>query len=321
MLKLTTRSTLLITGATGFVGSALLRTAQQSDKRIAIGTTSRKTGILPNQPNIRYVGDIAENIDWKPVLQGVDCVVHLAARVHVMNDKAADPLEEFHRVNVQGTFRLAQQAAESGVKRFVFLSTIKVNGESTLPGQSFHADDGPNPQDAYAISKFEAEKGLQKISKITGMELVIVRPPLVYGPGVKANFASMQRWLESGIPLPLGAISNKRSLVALDNLVDLILTCVDHPSAANQVFLASDGDDVSTTELLYRFGTALGKPARLIAVPQKILEISGQLLGKGEQVKRLCGSLQVDIEKNRKLLNWIPIISLDEGLKRVCRAN
>jgi UDP-glucose 4-epimerase len=233
-----------------------------------------------------------------------------------MADKAADPLEEFRRVNVQGTLNLARQAAAAGVRRFVFISSIKVNGEATQLGRSFTADDAPAPLDAYGVSKMEAEQGLRELAAQTGMEVIIIRPPLVYGPGVKANFAAMMRWLQRGVPLPLGAIHNQRSLVALDNLVDLIVTCHTHPAAANQTFLVSDGEDVSTSELLRRMGQALDRPARLLPVPQSWLKLAAAMVGKSDVAQRLCGSLQVDISKTRQLLSWTPPLSLDQGLKR-----
>ena len=232
-----------------------------------------------------------------------------------MQEVSTDPLTEFRRVNVQGTRHLAQQAAAAGVRRFVFISSIKVNGEATLPGKAFLADDVPAPLDPYGVSKMEAEQGLRDIAAQTGMEVVIVRPPLVYGPGVKANFQAMMRWLTRGVPLPLGAIDNRRSLVALGNLVDLIVTCIHHPAAANQTFLVSDGEDLSTTQLLRRMGQALGMPARLMPVPTSLLKLGASLVGRPAVAQRLCGSLQVDISKTRQLLGWTPPLSVDEGLK------
>jgi nucleoside-diphosphate-sugar epimerase len=244
-------------------------------------------------------------------------MVHLAARVHVMRDESLDPLSEFRKSNVEGTLRLATQVAQARVKRFIFISSVKVNGEQTQAGHPFRADDLPAPQDPYGISKLEAEVGLREIARQTGMEVVIIRPPLVYGPGVKANFASMVKWLQRGVPLPLGAVHNQRSLVALDNLVDLIITCIDHPAAANQTFLVSDGEDVSTTELLRRMAAALKAPARLIPVPQYLLEWGATLAGKQAVSQRLFSSLQVDIMSTRKLLGWAPPVSLDQGLAQV----
>jgi UDP-glucose 4-epimerase len=233
-----------------------------------------------------------------------------------MQEATADPLEEFRRVNVQGTLNLARQAAAAGVRRFVFVSSIKVNGEATQLGRPFTADDAPAPLDSYGVSKMEAEQGLREIALQTGMEVVIIRPSLVYGPSVKANFAAMMRWLKRGVPLPLGAIHNQRSLVSLDNLVGLIVTCLTHPAAANQTFLVSDGEDASTTELLRRMGQAMGHPARLIPVPTSWLKLAAAMVGKRDVAQRLCGSLQVDISKTRELLGWAPPVSLDEGLRR-----
>jgi UDP-glucose 4-epimerase len=233
-----------------------------------------------------------------------------------MSDATADPLAEFRRVNVQGTLNLARQAATVGARRFVFVSSIKVNGETTQRGRPFTADDAPAPRDPYGVSKMEAEQGLREIALQTGMEVVIIRPPLVYGPKVKANFAVMMRWLRRGVPLPLGALHNQRSLVALDNLVDLIATCLTHPGGANQTFLVSDGEDVSTTELLRRMAKAMGRPARLIPVPAGWLKLAAALVGKQDVVQRLCGSLQVDIGKTRRLLDWTPPQLLDEGLRQ-----
>jgi UDP-glucose 4-epimerase len=304
----------LVTGANGFVGRGLC------DELVSLGILVRAAvrGFGHFRTDIeRWTWDGSDSqTDCLLALAGVDTVVHLAARVHVMQETTADPLTEFRRVNVQGTLNLAQQAVTADVRRFVFVSSVKVNGESTPLGSPFKADDGPAPLDAYGVSKMEAEHGLREIAADTGMEVVIIRPPLVYGPGVKANFRTMMRWLSHGVPLPLGAINNKRSLVALDNLVDLIVTCIDHPAAANQTFLVSDGEDLSTTLLLQRMGQAMGKSARLIPVPPTLLKAGAALVGKPELAQRLCGSLQVDISKTRELLGWEPPISVDEGLRR-----
>jgi len=249
-------------------------------------------------------------------LKNQDVVVHCAARVHVMNETAADPLVEFRKVNVMGTLNLAIAAAKNGVKRFIFISSIKVNGESTLPGHPFTADDVPAPCDPYGISKMEAEQGLRRLSEETGMEVVIIRPVLIYGPGVKSNFRSMMAWLVRGVPLPLGSIRNKRSLVSLENLVDLIATCINHPHAANQTFLVSDGEDVSTPELLTRMAQALDKSARLIPVPSSVLFYGAALVGRSAVAHRLCGSLQVDIGKTCSLLQWKPPYGVDEALAK-----
>jgi nucleoside-diphosphate-sugar epimerase len=225
-------------------------------------------------------------------------------------------LGEFRRVNVDSTLNLARQAAAVGVRRFVFVSSVKVNGEATLPGQAFTERDAPAPQDPYGQSKDEAEIGLRELAADTGMEVVIIRPTLVYGLGVKANFAALMRAVQRGWPLPLGAVHNQRSLVALDNLVDLIVTCLDHPAAANQTFLVSDGQDLSTTELVRGMAQAAGVPARLLPVPVWALQAGASLLGKGDAVQRLCGNLQVDISKARSLLGWVPPVSVEEGLRR-----
>lgn len=260
------------------------------------------------------------NSDWSALLQGVDVVVHAAARVHVMRDTAPDPLRAFRAVNVDGSLHLARQAAAAGVRRFIFISSIKVNGEMSSLGQPFTALDVPAAQDHYGVSKAEAEAGLRQLAAETGMEVTIIRPPLVYGPGVKANFLSLMRWVARGIPLPLGAIhDNRRSLVALDNLVDLIVTCIDHPAAANQTFLASDGEDLSTTALLRRLAGAMEVPSRLIPVPVSMLEWGAAIVGKRAMIQRLCSSLQVDVEPTLTRLGWTPPISVDEGLHRAAR--
>ena len=308
-------SRVLITGGQGLVGKTLATRVLAQGFQVRVSTRQNLTKIDQPLEHVQTT-DLSSTTDWSTALQGVNIVAHCAARVHVMHDTAADPLTAFRAVNVEGTLNLARQAASARVKRFVFVSSVKVNGESTLPGQPFTADDGPAPLDAYGVSKMEAEQGLRELSAQTGMEVVIIRPPLVYGPGVKANFAAMMRWLRRGVPLPLGAIHNQRSLVALDNLVDLIVTCLTHPAAANQTLLVSDGEDVSTTELLRRMGQAMGRPARLIPVPASWLKLAAALVGKPDVAQRLCGSLQVDIEKTRRLLGWSPPVSLDEGLRR-----
>lgn len=303
----------LVTGAGGFVGEAVVFNLLLEKRFIPIAAArrgSRLNGLCP----VRRYDCTHTNI--LPVLTDVQVVIHAAARVHVMYETATDALAEFRKVNVAGTLALAKLAAESGVTRFIFISSIKVNGESTIPGEPFTADDEPNPIDAYGISKHEAEEALKQLGRATGMEVVIIRPPLVYGPGVKANFLSMLNWLNKGTPLPLGAVANKRSLVAIGNLVSLIVTCIDHPSAANQTFLVSDGEDLSTTQLLRRLATALGKPARLLPFPEWLLKLVASMLGKQGIARRVCESLQLDISKNHDMLEWAPPVNIDEAMRK-----
>lgn len=305
-----------LTGASGFVGKGVVvRFSSTNEHQLVAGyrgasSTDRRYGKTCVMP------DLDSMADWTRLLPGFDVIIHSAARVHVMHDQSADPLAEFRRVNVEGTLSLARQAAAAGVKRFIFISSIKVNGEGTPLGKPYTALDTPEPLDPYGISKFEAEEALKALAAETAMEVVIIRPVLVYGPGVKANFQSMMNWMNKGVPLPFGAIRNKRSMVALDNLVDLIVTCIDHPAAANQTFLVSDGEDLSTTELLARTARALDKPARLIPVPGSMLEATAKALGKRDLAKRLCGSLQVDIDHTRNTLDWQPPVSVDEALRK-----
>lgn len=303
---------ILVTGATGFVGKALCAELAARGRPVRAVSRRPATGCFA-------IGDIDGDTDWTQALRGVTHVVHLAARVHVMDDRAADPLAAFRRANVDATLRLARQAAAAGVKRFVFASSIKVNGEQTAPGQPFTADDTPRPQDPYGVSKLEAEQGLLRLARETGMEVAIVRPPLVYGPGVGANFRSMLRWVQRGVPLPLAAVRNQRTLVALDNLVDLLIVCLDHPAAANEVLLAGDAEDLSTPDLLRRAAAALGARARLFPVPPGMLRWGAGLAGKAAVADRLCGSLQLDTGKTRRLLGWTPPVGVDEALRRTAR--
>ena len=307
---------ILVTGATGFIGQSIVNRLTIHPKFRPRAAVRRINHHLPATVEVALVGSLTSDTDWSAALQDTEVVVHTAGRAHVMDDAVGNSLMEFRQVNVEGTLRLARQAAKTRVKRFIFLSSIKVNGEETPLGKAFRAEDKAAPVDPYGISKMEAEQGLHQLARETGLEMVIIRPPLVYGPGVKANFLSMMHWLDRGIPLPLGAIHNKRSLVALDNLVDLVATCIHHPAAANQTFLAGDGEDLSTTELLQHMGKALGKPSRLIPIPAKLLEAGAILLGKKAVARRLCRSLQVNISKTRKLLNWTPPLSVDEGLQK-----
>jgi nucleoside-diphosphate-sugar epimerase len=345
------REALLITGINGFVGRGLAAALQESDCLVK-GTekgdrkAEKGEGKRKNGSQVFVTGEIDERTDWSEALDGIDVVVHLAARVHVMDDSAADPLAEFRKVNTAGTLNLARQAAVAGVKRFIFISSIKVNGEETgrpetgdrrtgnkgkdgftqrrkdakVRGKGneessfFSESDVACPQDAYAVSKWEAEQGLMAIAEKTGMEVVIIRPPLVYGPGVKANFRLLMKWVKRGVPLPLGAVHNKRSFVALDNLVSFIICCMDHPRAANEVFLISDEEDVSTTELLQKMARAFGKRSFLLPVPVGLMTFVAGPLGKKDVADRLFGSLQVDSSKARDLLGWTPVVTMDEGL-------
>lgn len=306
---------ILVTGASGFVGASLCKRLEREGLSVRSVISSVRT--LQQGIEDILIGDISQKNDWSYAMDDVLQVVHLAARVHVMHETSTDPLTEFRRVNVDGTANLARQAAAAGVQRFVFLSSIKVNGETTDLRRPFTAEDAPAPEDPYGVSKHEAEVLLHQVAVDTGMEVVIIRPPLVYGPGVKANFELLMKWLSRGVPLPLAAVTqNCRSFVALDNLVDLIVTCLNHPAAANQTFLVSDGEDLSTAGLLRRMGAALGHPARLFYVPPSMLKLGAQVVNKPGVYQRLCGSLQLDIVKTRRLLGWTPPVSVDEGLRR-----
>jgi nucleoside-diphosphate-sugar epimerase len=307
----------LITGANGFIGRALCTEALL--RGLAIRAATRSTSEVHAGAEVVNIGAIDGDTDWSHALANMDVVIHLVGRVYQMQDTTTDPLAEFRRVNVEGTLNLASQAIEAGVQRFIFISSIKVNGENTLPGLPYTAEDQPAPVDPYGISKHEAEDNLRRLAGETGMEMVIIRSPLVYGPGVKGNFKKMLHWLDKTVPLPLGAIHNKRSLVALDNLLDLIITCVDHPAAANQTFLAGDGVDLSTTELLRRMASALDKTAWLLPMPMWMLKRGASLLGKSPMAQRLCGSLQVDINKTREILGWTPVVGVDEALRRTAQ--
>ncbi len=305
---------ILISGASGFIGKALC--AELFRQGLTVRAAVRCASSPIENTQTVSVGDINGETNWTEALLGINVVIHLAARAHVMKASAADPLEALYKVNVDGACNFARQAAKAGVQRFIFISSIKVNGEGTLLGQPYTTEHQPAPIDPYGISKRMAEDALRQLADQTGLEVVIIRPPLVYGPGVKANFRSMMRWLDKGVPLPLAGIHNKRSLVALDNLVDLIVTCIAHPLAANQTFLAGDGEDLSTTELLQRLGHALGKPAKLLPLPIWVLKTGAMLLGKRDMAQRLCNSLQVDINKASELLGWQPPVSVDDALKK-----
>lgn len=301
---------ILITGFRGFVGKALTSTISNRDL-VLLGREKSSDLVFPF-----FQCDFNTDDDCSDALSGICTVVHIAALAHIMDMQASDPLSVYRKVNTLGSLNLARKASAAGVKRFIFISSIKVNGESTLSDKPFRYDDMPSPEDPYGISKAEAEVGLKQIAADTGMEVVIIRPPLVYGSGVKANFAAMMKLAQKNLPLPLGAIHNKRSLVALDNLVDLIVTCIDHPKAANQTFLVSDDHYVSTTELLQMMTLTAGKKPRLIPVPVSWLKLAGKLIGKQAVIDRLCGNLQVDIQHTKDTLGWKPPISVEEGIKR-----
>lgn len=327
---MTPKRHILITGASGFIGSALLNAMREKH---CVRGTQRSLSVSPEHSGKkRHSGqqresskagfevvsglELGRDTDWSISLSGIDTVVHTAAIAGKPRDSTSNPLELFRRINVEGTLSLARQCVSSGIERFVFLSSIKVNGEETEPGRPFRADDGPDPQDPYGISKYEAEQGLLSLSRETGLKVTIIRPVLVYGPGVKANFESIMRCLCRGMPLPLGCIRNLRSLVALDNLIDLIQVCCEHPDAAGQTFLVSDGEDLSTTDLITRMARSLNRPPRLIPIPAAVLETAANLLGKKAVARRLLGDLQVDIEPTCRILNWQPVTTVDRALQK-----
>lgn len=307
---------ILVTGATGFLGRAILQKLDARPGISVLGSVRSAAQQQVDSERLIAVGDMNASTDWGKALAAVDTVVHTAARVHVMQDSSADPLSEYRRINVEGSLNLARQALEAGVRRFIFISSIKVNGEGTRPGEPYRADDTPAPVDPYGISKLEAEQGIRDLCAGADMEWIVLRPTLVYGPGVKANFLSMMRWLRRGIPLPLALTANKRSFVALDNLVDLVATCIASPNAANRVFLVSDGQDLSTAELLTSMGKALGRPARLWPFPVWMLRLLAGVAGKSAIAQRLFGSLQVDISETRARLGWSPPVSVDEAMRK-----
>ena len=305
-----------MTGSSGFVGRRLCACLLQQGWSVR-GLSRR--GLAPEGVEAVACDLLQRPVD-EALLRGVDVVVHTAARVHVMHDQADDPLCEFRKMNVEATLRLAQQAADCGVKRFVFISSIKVNGECSDDRVPFSPDDTDIPDDPYGRSKWEAEQGLHTLAAETELEVVIVRPPLVYGPGVKGNFLRLLKWVERGVPLPLGAVENRRSLVALDNLVDFIALCAEHPDAAGETFLIADGQDISTTQLLQQLAHAMGRQARLLAVPVGWMRCAAGLMGKSDMADRLFGSLQVDSSKARELLGWRPVITMQAQLHSTVEA-
>ena len=332
----------LVTGANGFIGSALCERLLAEGRQVRGAVRSQVGRVsLPAGIEAVSIGSIGPDTDWSKALNGVDTVVHLAARVHVMNNNAFDSLTAFRRVNVKGTKRLAQQALAANVSRFFFMSSIKVIGEGTgdkirdqpptqpyvvprrsevrcqgsVSKQFFSEEDVPEPQDPYAVSKWEAEQVLHEIAATTDLELVVLRPPLVYGPGVKANFLRLLESVARGVPLPLANVNNQRSLIYIRNLVDAVVTCISHPKAAGQTCLVSDGEDVSTPELIRRIGFALERPAHMFPFPTFLIKFAGRLLGKSAEVERLLGSLMVDCSKIKRELGWKPPYTMAQGLE------
>ena len=299
---------ILVTGASGFVGSAVCRELELRGSTVLMAV---RRHARPDD-NAVVIGDIDSKTQWTEALEKVDVVVHLAARVHVMQDTEIDPLAAFRTVNVDGTTRLAQCASKAGVRRFIYVSSIKVNGEeSPIP---YNEEMAVNPLDPYGQSKWEAEQALRKIADETGLEVVILRPPLVYGPGVKANFLKLLRWVKHGIPLPLGAVHNRRSMIYLENLTDAINVCVDHPKAANRTFLVSDAQDIATPTLIRMLAKAMGKKSHMLPLPVPLLKILGKVSGRSAEIQRLVGSLRIDSRQIRSTLGWQPPFSVEEGL-------
>ncbi len=307
----------LVTGGNGFLGSEVLCQLKEQTSYVARSIVRERHFA---DENVVSVGNIDAYTIWGRALEQISTVIHCAARVHIMNGAVSDSLAEFRRVNVDGTMNLARQAAASGVKRFIFLSSIKVNGESTTRSKPFTEQDVLAPQDFYGLSKLEAEDGLRLVSTETGMEVVIIRPPLVYGPGVKANFRSLLKLASTGFPLPFGAIHNRRSMVYVENIADFIIKCIDHPAAANQTFLVSDGEDLSLASVLRQMRMAFGRSPRLFPVPVSLFRLAGSVTGKRAVVDRLVGDLQIDSSKARSLLDWQPPFTVEEGIHKTVEA-
>jgi nucleoside-diphosphate-sugar epimerase len=308
---------ILITGVNGFVGMPLSHYLTSAGHQVVGVVRSHDSVSKVNiQTHLKVISDINQSTDWQECLSGVECVIHLANRAHVMDEQSINPLALYRKVNTAGTLNLARQAASVGVKRFIFISSIKVNGESTFPGQALTLEERPIPVDPYGLSKYEAELGLKLIAEKTSLEVVVIRPPLIYGPGVKANFLKMMQWVEKGIPLPLGAINNQRSMLGIDNLINFIELCLIHPDAAGQTFLVSDDYDVSTTELLREIAAAMHRPSRLISIPQFFIDKLLIFLGQRHISERLCGSLQLDISLAKTRLSWKPPYSFKDQLTK-----
>jgi nucleoside-diphosphate-sugar epimerase len=302
---------ILVTGSTGFIGTALVRLLAQQGHALVLVKHRR---VHEQFQTDVHAMELATTVNWQKLLEGCDAVVHLAARVHVMKESATDTAGEYFKINAVATQRLAKQAAQTGVKRFIYLSSLKVSGEQNVNGRAFTEDDHPQPEGAYAKSKHQAEQALLQIAQQSGMEVVVVRPPLVYGPNVRANFLNLLKVINCGVPLPFMCVKNVRSYIYVENLVHFISICLEHPRAANQVFLVSDGEGVSTPDLIRKCAEALGAPQRLIAFPQSGLAFLCKILGKSALYQRLCGNLSVDISKINALLGWQPPYSIDEGL-------
>lgn len=314
------RPRVLITGASGFVGSALTLELARRGRYTLRGTYQRPVDLVGVNGIEPSCGVLSPDMNWTQALHSVDTVIHTAAKVHHMARVTTAIKDDYRRVNVEGTASLAQQAAQLGVRRFIFVSSIKVNGERTSKEKGFTERDAAAPTDDYGKSKLDCERALFDISSAYPMEVVVIRPPLIYGPHVSGNFLSLLKLVASRVPLPLSAIDNRRSFMAIDNLVDLLIACIDHPKAANQVFLASDGQDMSTPELVSRIGGTMGLSIRLFSVPPVLLTGAAMALGKYSVAQRLCESLRIDISKTKEVLGWKPCINLDEGLRRAVDA-
>lgn len=313
---------ILITGATGFIGSAVV--SELRKRRVSVRRALRNADLQFNLADSQdvIVGKFDLKTDWSVALEKIDCVIHCAAHPHMMHEAKLDMLNAYRMVNVEGTRRLAEQSVEFGVKRLLYLSSIKVNGERTaqeLPSYAnkFTVNSVAAPEDSYGRSKWEAEQVLWEVAARTGLEVVVVRPPMVYGPGVKGNLLRLSHMVASGLPLPFGAINNKRSLIGLANLVDLLVCCIDHPGAVGQTLLVSDGEDLSTPQLIQLLAQGMGKSARLFPVPIVLLQTVGALLGKRNEIDRLVGSLQVDASQTSEIVNWRPPVSVENGVNEM----
>lgn len=313
------RPKILLTGGTGFVGRPLLEALVTAGYPVVNVTRQSAAIALPGVQSC-VIPTLSGDNNWSASLKGVEVIIHSAGRAHIMNETHSNPLQAFREVNVDATLNLARQAAQAGVKRFIFVSSVKVNGEETERNRAFKPSDVPAPLDDYGVSKLEAEQALMALAKQTAMNVVIIRPVLVYGPGVKANFEKMLATVDKGLPLPFRTINNRRSLVFIDNLIDLIRVCIHHPEAANRVFLVSDGEDLSIGQILEKLAVAMNKKSRIFSFPQPLLGLVASMVGKKAFFQRLCGSLQVDIADTRALLGWTPPVSIDEAFAITARS-